>query len=66
MQGLQLAWGFGDKSWKGYSVKEDASRNLIVANLEKLAFYLASIEAAFEGFQLRSDTIISGFCFVLF
>lgn len=47
-------------------MKEDASRNLIVANLEKLAFYLASIEAAFEGFQLRSDTIISGFCFVLF
>lgn len=45
---------------------EDASRKLIMVNLEKHAFYLASIEGAFEGFKQGSDMIISGFCFVLF
>ena len=63
-QGQQLAWGFGDKNWKGYSVYKDASRNLIIVNLEKHAFYLASREAAFEDFQ--QGAIKSFLDFVLF
>lgn len=66
MQGLRLVWGLRDKNWKGSSVYEDASRKLIIVNLEKHGFYLASIEGAFEGFEQGSDRIISVFCFVLF
>lgn len=65
---LQPAGRFGDKNWKGHSVYDDARTNLIVEKLEKhgrvLAFYPASTEEPFVGFYLRSEMIVSWFCFV--
>lgn len=70
MRRLQPAWRFGDKNWKGHSVYEDARTNLIIEKLEKpgrvLVFYPTSTEEPFVGFYLKSEMIISWFCFVLF
>lgn len=51
-------------------MSQDARRNVIMENLEKharvLAFNPARLEEPFVISELRSDTVISRFCFISF